>query len=101
MKKAAIITAACVVAVALCSCQRSPGQVMNKVLTDFGVDMANDYMSGGVMTYQLFGSYLGGGLVILYAGRKFYWAVLKRSLGGSTAEPVERHVTWACRILVP
>lgn len=70
------------------------------VLTDFGVDMANDYMSGGVMTYQLFGSYLGGGVVILYAGRKFYWAVLKRSLGGSTAEPVERHVTWACRILL-
>ena len=69
-------------------------------LTEFGVDMANDYMAGGVMTYQLFGSYVGGGLVVLYAGRKFYWAVLKRALGAPSAEPVERHVTWACRILL-
>ena len=70
------------------------------LMTDFGVDMANDYMSGGVMTYQLFGSYLGGALVILYTGRKFYWSVLKRALGAASRDPVERHVVWACRILL-
>lgn len=70
------------------------------VLLSRGVDMANDHMSGGVPRYQIFGSYLGGGLVIVYAGRKFYWAVLKRALGGQSGEAVERRAIWACRLLM-
>jgi len=69
-------------------------------LTTLGVDMANDHMSGGVLSYQLFGSYVGAGLVILYAGRRYYWAVLKGAFGAAAGEPVERYVTWACRILL-
>ncbi len=74
--------------------------VLFMVLTETGIDMANDYMSGGVMSYQLFGSYFGGALVILYAGRKFYWTVLKRALGSAGGDPVEGHVVWACRVLI-
>jgi hypothetical protein len=62
--------------------------------------MATDYMSGGVQAYQLFGAFLGGGLVILYAGRQFYWAVLKRAFGARARQTVEPHVAWAGRILL-
>ncbi|KPK85531.1 MAG: hypothetical protein AMJ81_03410 [Phycisphaerae bacterium SM23_33] len=69
-------------------------------MTALGADMANDYMSGGVLSYQLFGSYLGGGLFILYTGRRFYWDVLQRAFGVATGDAIQRHVTWACRILI-
>jgi hypothetical protein len=70
------------------------------LLGSYGVDMSWDYMAGGVLPFMLFGAYLGGGAVILYTGRKFYGAVLRRTVGLATAEAVEADTVWAGRILL-
>ena len=74
--------------------------VVFAALTATGVDVSNNYMSGGVPSFQLFGSFLGGGLFILYVGRKFYWSVLQQAAGIDRGDPVEGHVVWACRTLI-
>jgi hypothetical protein len=72
------------------------------VFTAWGYDMANPYFAGGMYGYELFGAQLAGGLLILYAGRSFYKALLRRALGAADdpTHPVEPHVVWACRILI-
>ena len=65
-----------------------------------GVDMQTDVLTGGVAGWQLFGSYLGLGLIIFYTGRKFYWTILRRACFVATKEPAERMAVWACRLAI-
>jgi len=62
-----------------------------------GVKMQSDVLTGGIKGFQLFGSYLGLALIILYTGRKFYWAVLRKALFIPAAEPADRTAVWGCR----
>jgi hypothetical protein len=84
-------------------------------LVAYGVDMNNDFLGGGLPAYMYFGAYLGMGIMVLYLGRRFYWAVLKKAFFGDwlgfsrlcssrKLEPVPTdvlpHETWACRVLL-
>lgn len=68
------------------------------VLYVVGVDVTGGAMSGSLHSFQLFGSYLGIGLVIFYTGRKFYLTVLAKAFCIPADDPVERGIVWACRI---
>ncbi|MHC4716443.1 MAG: DUF6785 family protein, partial [Planctomycetota bacterium] len=64
-----------------------------------GVDMSTDLLAGGLPSYMYFGAYLGMGLTVLYLGRRFYWAVLKRAafVPDRAADVLPREA-WAARI---
>ncbi len=83
-----------------------------------GVDMSRTLLGGGLPSNMYFGAYVGMAVMVLYLGRRFYWAALKRAFGlagpragpreGSpdreesrlaTAEVLNREV-WAVRILL-
>ena len=74
------------------------------VLTTYGYEITSgpgdDYMSGGPLGWQRFGSYLAFGLIVLYAGRRYYWALLKQTFTFRRQENVEPYAAWACRILL-
>jgi hypothetical protein len=59
-----------------------------------------EYMGGGPMVYQRFGSYLALMGVILYMGRRYYGQVLRRAFAFRQAEGVDPSAAWACRILL-
>jgi hypothetical protein len=65
-----------------------------------GVDITSDWMTGGMMNWQLFGSYLGIAVLLLYIGRRHYWQVLKQAIVFRRQEGVEGYAAWACRILL-
>ena len=67
-------------------------------LLEAGANPQQDYFSGGLHSHQLFGSYLGMGLMVLYIGRRFYWNVVLNALMVPTADPAERHAIWGCRV---
>ena len=64
-----------------------------------GVDMSRGFLSGGLPSYMYFGAYLGMGIMVVYLGRRFYWAVLKRMLfiPDKAADVLPREA-WAARI---
>ncbi len=70
-------------------------------LVVLGVNMSKTMLGGGLPANMYFGAYLGMGVMVLYLGRRFYWAVLKRAFGvpGPSGEVLGRE-TWACRILI-
>ena len=70
------------------------------ILILYGVDMSNDYMSGGAEGWQRFGSYLAFTLMLIYIGRRYYWEVIKRALAFGRGEGVPSYAAWACRILI-
>jgi hypothetical protein len=59
-----------------------------------------EYMGGGGLVYQRFGSYLALMGVIVYMGRRYYGQVLKRAFAFRPAEGVDASAAWACRILL-
>ena len=72
-----------------------------------GVDMGGDYLAGGKWNFNLFGAYLGAGLMVAYLGRRFYTAVflkatgiarLLKGFGASIREDVQAGEVWACRL---
>ncbi len=69
-------------------------------LVGFGVDISFDHMTGGLTSWQLFGSYLGMGLLLLYTGRQYYWQVLKRALPFTRSAEVEYGAVWAARLFI-
>ncbi|HUU60647.1 MAG TPA: DUF6785 family protein, partial [Phycisphaerae bacterium] len=68
------------------------------ILMEMGVNTSTDYFAGGIQAHQLFGSYLGMGLMVFYIGRRFYVNVFLNALGIPTAERPESAAVWACRI---
>ncbi len=71
------------------------------VLLGAGVNVSEDYLTGGPFPWQYFGSYLGLALLMLYMGRRYYGQVLREGLGLSRSrEGVEPASIWAFRILL-
>lgn len=66
----------------------------------YGIDYKNDYFLGGIFAFQTFGSYLGMGLIILYAGRNYYWAVLRRALALPAKQQVPHYSVWSARVFL-
>ena len=66
-------------------------------LMGLGVNLSGHYFSGGPTSAQLFGSYLGMGLVVLYLGRRFYLDVLLSAFG-ARRDAIPGTARWACRI---
>jgi len=66
-----------------------------------GVNMSRTHLGGGLPSNMYFGAYLGMGLMVLYLGRRFYGAVLKRALflPDAGGEVLNREA-WACRVLL-
>ncbi|MGA2264818.1 MAG: DUF6785 family protein [Phycisphaerae bacterium] len=65
-----------------------------------GVDMSTHYVGGGVGGWQRFGSYVALGLMMLYAGRRYYGQVLMAAITFRRREALERSAVWACRLLL-
>ncbi len=69
-------------------------------LLAYGVDISTDYDKGGAMGWHRGAAYLAFALILLYTGRRYYWAVLKKALLFRSRDPIEAHATWACRIFL-
>ena len=67
-----------------------------------GVDLSGGMLSGSLRSHMWFGSYLGMGVVVVYLGRRFYLAVIKRTMFLRVRNPGEvlPREAWAGRILV-
>ena len=64
-----------------------------------GVDMSSHTFAGGLPVYLYFGAYLGMAATVIYLGRRFYWAVLKRAAFVSApAGTVLPREAWAVRV---
>ncbi len=70
------------------------------VFSQAGVGYETGYLVGGKVAWQYFGSYLGLGVIVLYAGRRYYWQTLKQALALGRRQEVERYAVWACRFLL-
>jgi hypothetical protein len=72
------------------------------ILYESGAELKSEYFAGGPHPNQLFGSYLGMGLMVVYIGRRFYGDVLLRALGlrSGAGEPADRDAVWACRVVL-
>lgn len=65
-----------------------------------GMDFSDNNWSGGVNSWQRFGSYVGIALILLYTGRRYYWGVLKQAVTFRRQERVEVYAAWAFRIFL-
>ena len=65
-----------------------------------GVNMQTDVLAGGLPAFMYFGAYMGLAVMVLYLGRQFYWAVLRRSLWLGGGEDVLPREVAAFRILI-
>ncbi|MBS3733480.1 MAG: hypothetical protein KGY99_00955 [Phycisphaerae bacterium] len=64
------------------------------------VPIRESYMINDTQNYQLFGSYLGIGILLLYMGRRYYWDVLRGALTTRRKGDTGAGAVWACRILI-
>jgi len=62
-----------------------------------GIDTSTEYFTGGGLSDQLFGSFLGMALLLLYTGRRHYVHVLKQAFTFRQEEGVEGYAAWAFR----
>ncbi|MBS3734596.1 MAG: hypothetical protein KGY99_06680 [Phycisphaerae bacterium] len=66
---------------------------------EVGVDLHGHFLGGGIWNWQIFGSYVGMTLMLLYVGRRYYGDVLRRVVGlRAHAERVPSSVAWAARV---
>ena len=70
------------------------------VLVSHGLDMSEDYMTGGGFGYARFGAYLAFALILLYVGRRFYGQLLKAAVMFRRSGDVKGYEAWACRVLL-
>jgi hypothetical protein len=70
------------------------------LMISFGVQTAGGAMTGGVIEWQNFGSFLAMTVMLLYTGRRYYWQALK---GAATFRPqpdAGADAPRACRLLL-
>lgn len=65
-----------------------------------GVNYQTSYLTGGEVAWQYFGSYLGLGMIVAYAGRWYYWATLKEAVTFRPQAGVHGYSAWAARFLI-
>lgn len=59
-----------------------------------GVEMRRDSLGGGLAPYSYFGAFVGMTVMVLYLGRRYYWALVRRSvgLGDPNADVLRREI---------
>ncbi len=57
-----------------------------------------DYLGGCPYGFQMFGSYLGMAVMLLYTGRRYFASVLLRCLAVPRGDPIEPGIVWAGRL---
>jgi len=67
------------------------------VLIGAGMRLDYDYFAGGPIPWQLFGSYLGIALLILYVGRRYYAQLFAEAMTFRRQAEVTRSAAWAAR----
>ncbi len=70
------------------------------VILKTGIAMQDEPFSGGMFTWQRFGSCLGIALVLAKTGRRYYWQVLKAAFGARWQDHLDSYAVWACRFLI-
>jgi hypothetical protein len=50
------------------------------MLMIWGMNISGDYMIGGYMQWQTYGSYLGFACILIYIGRRYYWQTLRQAV---------------------
>lgn len=62
-----------------------------------GVNLQTDWLAGGTLGWQLFGSFFGIALLLLYTGRRYYAAVLRQTFLLPSDERLEPSAIWGSR----
>jgi hypothetical protein len=71
------------------------------LLAGYGIMLREgDHLSVKIESFLFTGGYFGILLMLLYTGRHYYKAVLRRGIGLSSGEEIEPHVIWAMRIFL-
>jgi hypothetical protein len=63
-----------------------------------GVQIRSDWVTGGPIGWQRFGSYVGLGALLLYLGRRYYGGLLRQTFTFRARPEIRKYQTWACRI---
>ena len=74
-----------------------PFWIMGTFCVTSGINLDWNYVDGGVLGWQMAGSFLAVGVTILYLGRRFYVRLLGRAVGLASGGEVRGYETWACR----
>jgi len=74
--------------------------LLSMVLVTEGIQLDSEFFSGGAITWQLFGSYFGIGLLLLFIGRRYYGQLLKQAVTFVRHREVTASAAWACRIFL-
>jgi len=76
------------------------GVVATYIMITVGVDVSGNYMTGGVMEWSSFGSFLAMAAILVYIGRRYYWQTLKQAVTFRGQPETEITGVWACRFLI-
>ncbi len=77
-----------------------PFLLVGVLCTESGINLNWSYLDGGVLGWQMAGSFLAVGVTILYLGRRYYSRLLGRIFGIGLPGEVRAHEAWAGRIFV-
>ncbi|MCK5850478.1 MAG: hypothetical protein KAH23_06140 [Kiritimatiellae bacterium] len=67
---------------------------------NLGVDTKGSGMTGGIIQWQNFGSFLAMAVMLIYIGRRYYWLTLKEAVSFRRQEETEISGVWACRVFI-
>lgn len=76
------------------------------LLVGTGMDFSQQFIEGGPLGWQYFGSYLGLAIIIAYTGRRYYWSVFRHAVGFPRSITARDHAdsdpaaAWAMRVLL-
>ena len=65
-----------------------------------GVKVGGTQMTGGLTRWQVFGSFVAMGIMVLYSGRRYYWHTLREALTFKSQPETETAGVWACRVFL-
>ncbi|MCC7147090.1 MAG: hypothetical protein IT443_11650 [Phycisphaeraceae bacterium] len=74
--------------------------LLASVVYSYGVPLSDDWFTPGNFSLLLFGAWLGGAIIILYTGRRYYLSVAAGALGLGRSSDVPDYAVWAGRGLV-
>jgi hypothetical protein len=70
------------------------------LLMIWGFNISGEYMTGGYMQWQTYGSYLGFTCMLIYIGRRYYWQSVKQALTFIPQPETEAAAVRAVRIFI-
>ena len=76
-------------------------ELMTMTLVPLGLEPGSkNYVLGSWDSFMRFGSALGVAIMLLYTGRRYYGAVLRRTVGLKTSDEIEPSAVWGLRLAV-